>query len=325
MQPLSKTAIAGLSAASTIAAVHAARQAAASSSPARSSDIPRGTPSPVPAIALQPPSLSSSNAAVGGPDGGGDAINYVSSSDSSSPLSETYRPANECPASMADGAIAAAEAASSKRSASDQKNCFKQVQFHLNNIALAAPLLKHKLGGSAGGGHTGSGSAATASAAASTTTQARLLSQIPILRSVRKTRKKRKKVKPSEAAQLSAAEAQHQQQVLANLPPSKAFLYSCLSKAASKVPEGKDIVYNGTFPIDQPLCSRFKNLSFSLSSTDTELDGAGTGVPRGGGGLEKPASGEQILRKRNSATAGGTVGAAGVGKVVKTFAIDEPI
>lgn len=252
---------------------------------------------------------------------GGAGLNYVSSSDSSSPLSETYRPANECRAISANAATAAAASVTaatiaSRKHSLSQKMCFKQVQFHLNNIALSAPLLKKKFSV-----NNRLCTAATAVAAAATTnnnttasstatsTQARLLNQIPILRSVRKTRKKRKKVKPSEAARAEA----HQKDVLTNLPPSKAFLYTCLNKN-SAAPDPKNIVYNGTYPIDQPFCSRFKNCSFSLSSTDTDLDSAREFEARIRQ-IQAEATADHLLRKRST----------GGGNYVKTFAIDEPI
>lgn len=254
----------------------------------------------------------------GGLAAGGAGLNYVSSSDSSSPLSETYRPANECRVKSANAATTAAAAASvtaaataSRKHSLSQKTCFKQVQFHLNNIALSAPLLKNKFSA-----HnrlcTAATSAATNTTAASSTatsTQTRLLNQIPILKNVRKTRKKRKKVKPSEAAR----EETHQKEVLANLPPSKAFLYSCLNKS-SGIPDLKDIVYNGTYPIDQPLCSRFKTCSFSLSSTDTDLDSAREFEARIRQ-IQAESTADHLLRKRST----------GGGNYVKTFAIDEPI
>lgn len=241
------------------------------------------------------------NADAASAPGGGGPFTYVSSSDSSSPLSETYRPANECRAKSASNSAASnAAAAIASNKHSSNKTCFKQVQFHLNNIALSAPLLKNKFGTN------------TSPCTATASTQARLLNQIPILRNVRKTRKKRKKMKGTES---SLKYADQQKQILNTFPNSKAFLYACLNRP-SAVPDTKDIVYNGTYPIDQPFCSRFKNGSFSLSSTDTELDGA-LGLRTASVLKPEPpiTATDSMLRKRNISDS----------KYVKTFAIDEPI
>lgn len=152
---------------------------------------------------------------------------------------------------------------------------------------------------------------------------------------VRKVRKKRRKIPqgtdhaPSVPQQLTPggqAATSHPMKL------SKAYLYTARSRREGFLAH-RDVVYNGTFPIDMPFCSRFKDYNYSGESSDSPTTGplaVDGGSDDGAGALsrDKDTIDEGIrsyfegkdfgsLRRRSVAGRSGD-------RSVLTYAIDEP-
>uniref|UniRef100_A0A182WDD2 Sec16 Sec23-binding domain-containing protein n=1 Tax=Anopheles minimus TaxID=112268 RepID=A0A182WDD2_9DIPT len=85
---------------------------------------------------------------------------------------------------------------------------------------------------------------------------------------VRKVRKKRRKVSITEGAAILSANQMCPERRSTGMKLSKAYLYSARSRRDGFL-TNRDVVYNGTYPIDMPFCSRFKDYNYSGESTDT--------------------------------------------------------
>ncbi|KFB44794.1 hypothetical protein ZHAS_00012701 [Anopheles sinensis] len=150
---------------------------------------------------------------------------------------------------------------------------------------------------------------------------------------LRKVRKKRRKIPhgtdqahsvPQQLAPGGQPTASHPMKL------SKAYLYTARSRREGFLAH-RDVVYNGTFPIDMPFCSRFKDYNYSGESSDSPTplavdggsdDGAGA-VPRDKDtideGIRSYFEGKDFgsLRRRSVAGRSGD-------RSVLTYAIDEP-
>uniref|UniRef100_A0A182TWF5 Uncharacterized protein n=1 Tax=Anopheles melas TaxID=34690 RepID=A0A182TWF5_9DIPT len=152
------------------------------------------------------------------------------------------------------------------------------------------------------------------------------------LGAIRKVRKKRRKVSNAGASAGSGNGA-------ALLPPkqlpfperrpggamklSKAYLYTARSRREGFLAH-RDVVYNGTYPIDLPFCSRFKDYNYSGESTDSaanseEREGRKPAIDEG---IRDYFEGTELgsLRCRRRPNASHSKGGA-----VLTYAIDEPL
>lgn len=152
------------------------------------------------------------------------------------------------------------------------------------------------------------------------------------LGAIRKVRKKRRKVSNAGAAAGSGYGA-------ALLPPkqlphperrpgsamklSKAYLYTARSRREGFLAH-RDVVYNGTYPIDLPFCSRFKDYNYSGESTDSaanseEREGRKPAIDEG---IRDYFEGTELGSLRCRRRPNASHGKAGA---VLTYAIDEPL
>lgn len=115
---------------------------------------------------------------------------------------------------------------------------------------------------------------------------------------------------------------------------AKAYLYSTRSRREGFLRQ-RDVVYNGTFPIDLPFCSRFKDYNYSGESTDS-LASSETGQGHDGGheghraaartideGIRSYFDGTDLGSLRRRRSAGSQI--ESLRPPVLTYAIDEPL
>uniref|UniRef100_A0A182LRC8 Sec16 Sec23-binding domain-containing protein n=1 Tax=Anopheles culicifacies TaxID=139723 RepID=A0A182LRC8_9DIPT len=150
---------------------------------------------------------------------------------------------------------------------------------------------------------------------------------VPSQLAVRKVRKKRRKVSitegaPGHGAAMLPATQMCPERRGTGMKLSKAYLYSARSRREGFLPN-RDVVYNGTYPIDMPFCSRFKDYNYSGESTDTaENSDARTGEPVIDEGIRDYFEGIEFgsLRRRRRHSVSNRSE-----RSVLTYAIDEPL
>lgn len=152
------------------------------------------------------------------------------------------------------------------------------------------------------------------------------------LGAIRKVRKKRRKVSNAGVAAGSgygAALLPPKQLPLPERRPasamklSKAYLYTARSRREGFLAH-RDVVYNGTYPIDLPFCSRFKDYNYSGESTDSaanseEREGRKPTIDEG---IRDYFEGTELGSLRCRRRPNASHGKAGA---VLTYAIDEPL
>uniref|UniRef100_A0A182PI82 Sec16 Sec23-binding domain-containing protein n=1 Tax=Anopheles epiroticus TaxID=199890 RepID=A0A182PI82_9DIPT len=144
--------------------------------------------------------------------------------------------------------------------------------------------------------------------------------ELPVVcRKIRKRRRKVSSVGSAGGALLQSGQLCPERYGTSSMKLSKAYLYTARSRREGFL-ANRDVVYNGTYPIDMPFCSRFKDYNYSGESTNSEDNSEErVGKPAIDDGIRDYFEGTELgrLRCRRRPIASNPA--------ALTYAIDEPM